>query len=276
MRVAIYRRVSTVRQETKGHSLDEQERLCLQWLEQRDGFTHAQTYSDVGSGGETQAREGYLQMMGDMGEVWDLVVSYKLDRFHRNTYNAIDFVDTIEKGGCGIACITEQMDTSTIQGRFFFTVFAALAELRRNEIKERVKMGMTGAKLKGIWLGTPPYGYDMNRNVDDLGRRTNRGQLIINEDEAPIICKIFQWKAEENSVSSIINLLVEHGHRTRKGNLIWHRQTVKNIIQKWPLYAFGAATIDGETVQETHPSILDPSCRTEPDQWGNAQATEEE
>jgi site-specific DNA recombinase len=276
MRVAIYTRVSTERQELKGHSLDEQERLCHQWVEQREGFSHAQTYSDVGSGGSTERREGYLQMMGDMGEVWDLVVSYKLDRFHRNTYNAIDFVDTIEKASCGIACITEQMDTSTIQGRFFFTVFAALAELRRNEIRERVKMGMTGARLKGIWLGTPPYGYDMNRDVDDLGRRTNRGRLVINEDEAPVIGKIFQWKAEKLSISSIINLLVEHGHRTRKGKLIWHRQTVKNIIQKWPLYAFGAAEIDGEVIHAIHPPILDGANLVEMDEWGNAQATEEE
>ncbi len=265
MRAIIYTRVSTDKQEAKGHSLEEQERLCMNYIEMQ-GWTYVRSYSDTGSGGFTDNRPGYGSMMETMGEEWDAVVGYKLDRFHRNTMNAIEFVNTIDNNDCHIACISEQMDTTTVQGRFFYIVFAALAELRRNEIKERVKMGMAGAKLKGIWLGTPPYGYDMNIEIDETGKRSKKGILVPNQHEAEIVNAIFRMDSKGHTISDIINQLAADGLRTRKGKVVWHRQTIKNILEKKNLYIYGTMEVDGETVKGIHPTIVSQ----------NYEATEEE
>tara|TARA_B100001287_G_scaffold276811_1_gene289632 strand:+ start:2400 stop:3197 length:798 start_codon:yes stop_codon:yes gene_type:complete len=255
MRAVVYTRVSTEGQEARGHSLDEQKRMCESYIEMQ-GWKLVGHYTDTGSGGAVEHRQGYTTMLEDMGEKWDAVVAYKLDRFHRNTMNAIEFVDHLGKNDCHIACISEQMDTSTVQGRFFYIVFAALAELRRNEIKERVKMGMQGARAKGLWLGSPPYGYDMSVEVDDAGIRKQKGILVVNEKEATVIEAMFKILDSGGDITDIINWCAENGHKSRTGRAVWHRSSISKIIDRRNLYETGSVLVDGVEISGVQPSIL--------------------
>ncbi len=45
--------------------------------------------------------------------------------------------------------MTDQIDTSTAAGRFFFHVMASLAQMERELIVERTKAGLDAARLKG-------------------------------------------------------------------------------------------------------------------------------
>jgi putative DNA-invertase from lambdoid prophage Rac len=47
------------------------------------------------------------------------------------------------------------MDTSTPTGKMVFTVLAAVAELERSLIAERVRAGLRNARAKGKRLGRP-------------------------------------------------------------------------------------------------------------------------
>jgi len=168
----------------------------------------------------------------------------------------IEFVDHLGKNDCHIACISEQMDTSTVQGRFFYIVFAALAELRRNEIKERVKMGMQGARAKGLWLGSPPYGYDMSVEVDDAGIRKQKGILVVNEKEAIVIQAMFKILDSGGDITDIINWCAENGHKSRTGRAVWHRSSISKIIDRRNLYETGSVLVDGVEISGVQPSIL--------------------
>jgi DNA invertase Pin-like site-specific DNA recombinase len=52
------------------------------------------------------------------------------------------------------------MDTSTPAGKMVFTVLAAVAELERNLIVERVRAGLRHARAKGKRLGRPTKSID--------------------------------------------------------------------------------------------------------------------
>jgi DNA invertase Pin-like site-specific DNA recombinase len=51
--------------------------------------------------------------------------------------------------------LTEQMDTTTPQGTFLFSVFGALAQYERVLTQERVRAGLAAAKRRGRQGGRP-------------------------------------------------------------------------------------------------------------------------
>ena len=83
MRAVVYGRISTdLQSET---SVNEQIRRCKQYVEMK-GWELVSEFSDVGTG-MNMDRQGFQEMMERITE-WDVVVAFKLDRFHRSSTNA--------------------------------------------------------------------------------------------------------------------------------------------------------------------------------------------
>jgi DNA invertase Pin-like site-specific DNA recombinase len=51
--------------------------------------------------------------------------------------------------------LTQQIDTTTSAGRLVFTILAAVAEMERELIRERVRAGMVRARTQGKRRGRP-------------------------------------------------------------------------------------------------------------------------
>jgi DNA invertase Pin-like site-specific DNA recombinase len=64
-------------------------------------------------------------------------------------------LETFKALGIDFVSFSEQMDTSTPAGKMVFTVLAAVAELERSLIVERVRAGLRNARAKGKTLGRP-------------------------------------------------------------------------------------------------------------------------
>ncbi len=225
-------------QEADGHSLDEQERQCKQMIEFQ-GNELVKIYSDVGSGGSFEHRPGYREMLEDMNKEWDIVYVWKLDRLNRNLRNSILFFELLGEKDAYISCITEQVDTSNPMGRFIINIMSSLAQMEREQTRERVIMGSEAARRAGRWTGGVPYGYEIPINFDSAGNRIERGLLKPNEKEMPIVQRIFEWRASGCRISTICNSLVEDRIRTRSGNLIWNQNTVSGILSRFDLYVKG-------------------------------------
>jgi len=246
MRAAIYTRVSTTGQAQEGHSLEEQLRQCSQLIEMH-GHDLVNHYSDVGSGSNFEQRPGYKEMMDGMRSDWDIIYVWKLDRLNRNLKNQVQFFDAIGKSDAYVASVTEQVDTSSPYGRFIINVMSSLAEMEREQISERVQMGLGAARSQGRYIGGCPYGYSIPVKFDSTGNRIDKGQLVVNEKEAPIVRMIFEKYLEGMGIGEICNYLVENGIRTRKDNVIWSYGTVSNIVNRWHLYVQGKEKPDGES-----------------------------
>ena len=82
------------------------------------------------------------------GEV-KAVLAYSLSRIGRNTRGVLDFVDLCRAKGVKLVFLRENIDTETTTGRFFLTVLAALAEMEREVIADRVSSGLRAKGAKG-------------------------------------------------------------------------------------------------------------------------------
>jgi DNA invertase Pin-like site-specific DNA recombinase len=71
----------------------------------------------------------------------------------------------------------ENIDTGGPLGRAMIVIIAAIAELERNLIVERVCAGMRRAKLEGQRIGRPPLNVDRNALIRDRSRGQSLTQL---------------------------------------------------------------------------------------------------
>jgi DNA invertase Pin-like site-specific DNA recombinase len=73
----------------------------------------------------------------------------------RSLRDLIDLVTLLQKKDVGFVSLNDAIDTTTLQGRLVFTLFAALAEFERDVIRERTKAGLTAARARGRKGGWP-------------------------------------------------------------------------------------------------------------------------
>lgn len=93
-------------------------------------------------------RPGLLEAMSHLRE-GDIFVVWKLDRLGRGVKGLVDLVAELEKRKVHFQSLTDQIDTSTPAGRFFFHVMASLAQMERELIVERTRAGLEAARRQG-------------------------------------------------------------------------------------------------------------------------------
>jgi DNA invertase Pin-like site-specific DNA recombinase len=85
----------------------------------------------------------------------DILVVYKLDRLGITTKQLINFMKELKEKGIHFQAITNDIDTSTPQGMFFFTLMEGFAEMEREVIRERTDTTSEPARERGRKIGRP-------------------------------------------------------------------------------------------------------------------------
>ena len=151
MKTVAYMRVSTDRQE-----LDNQKLEVLNYA-QKEGFKIDDFIeSQISSRKTTKARkiDGLLEQL----EGGDLLLVSELSRLGRSLGQLIQIVDRLIKKKVKFVAIKENIvinGKSDIQTKVMVTMFGLFAEIERDLISERTKMGLAAARAKGRLLGRP-------------------------------------------------------------------------------------------------------------------------
>lgn len=98
----------------------------------------------------------------------DVVVIESISRLSRSTRDFLNILDQLEKKGVALVSLKESIDTSTPTGRFMVSVFAALAELERDQIHVRQTEGIAEAKKAGKYRGRVPIQIDEHLFLDEV------------------------------------------------------------------------------------------------------------
>lgn len=218
-----YVRVSTEDQAKEGVSLDNQKSKIKAYCQLKD-LNLKEIVEDVGISAKNLKRPGVQKVLKHARKKQvDAIVVYKLDRIFRSTVDALETTRLLEKWGVSFHSIEETLDTKSAMGRFFFTLTAALAEMERRLIGERTKAALSHKRSRNEKTGGDvPYGYDL----------TPAGILIKNETERKVIRFIRRLNKDGYSLRKICRELEREGHKTKRGNPIWHPQTVAAILKR--------------------------------------------
>ena len=92
----------------------------------------------------------------------DTLIVESISRFARNTRDLLSLVAKLQEMDVAFVSLKENIDTQTAQGRFMLTIFAACAELEREQILERQAEGIALAKAQGKYKGRAPVKYDLD------------------------------------------------------------------------------------------------------------------
>lgn len=111
-------------------------------------------YVDQASGVD-KARPELARALEQLRE-GDVLVVWKLDRLARSLVDLIRHAGELQERGVGLRSLTENLDTVTPGGRFFFHVMGALAQLERDITLERTRAGLAAARARGARPGRKP------------------------------------------------------------------------------------------------------------------------
>lgn len=86
----------------------------------------------------------------------DVLVVWKLDRLARSLKQLIALLDRLRDAKAHFRCLNPHMDTTTPEGRLFYSITGAFAEFEREIIRQRTKAGLAAAVARGRKGGRPP------------------------------------------------------------------------------------------------------------------------
>lgn len=224
IQAVMYARVSTEEQATEGYSIKAQKDLLNTYAEKHN-LTIISEYIDEGKSGKSiDGRPQMIHLLEDAKqEKFEAVIVYKLDRLARKTRDSLEIVETLGSHGVQLISLSENIDTTTPHGKMFYTVLSSLAEMERDQIVGRVKMGMTQRAKEGKWNGGQCFGYDAKEK-----------KLVVNENEAKIVKEIFDYADQGFGYKKIVGILNQKGYITKRGN-VFSIGTLKGILDN-PVY----------------------------------------
>jgi DNA invertase Pin-like site-specific DNA recombinase len=170
LRAALYARVSTSNKgQDVGPQLDELRQVAAQ-----RGWTVVAELVDEGISGSKDRRPALDELMGlaRAGKL-DLVAVFRFDRFARSTAHLLAALEEFGLRRVSFVSLHEQVDTTTPMGKAMFTIIAAVAELEKDILRERVIAGVRRAQAQGKHCGRPWHNIDTRPAVALL--REGRG-----------------------------------------------------------------------------------------------------
>lgn len=115
-----------------------------------------------------------LQLMMNFVREGDIVIVESISRFARNTKDLLELIEELEEKNVKFVSQKENIDTNTAMGRFILTVFAAIAELERQYIRDRQREGIDIAISEGRFNGRPKKKIE---NFDEVYNALKNNQI---------------------------------------------------------------------------------------------------
>ena len=236
-KAALYIRVSTDAQCEEGYSVDAQKEMLAAYCTTK-GWKDYEFYIDGGFTGSNIERPAMQRLIAHVREGRiSAVVVYKLDRLSRSQKDTLYLIeDVFNPAGSAFTSLNENLDTATPMGRAMLGIMSAFAQLERETIRERTRMGMKERVKEGLWMGggRTPFGYDYDRA---------QGVLVPNKD-AETVRKIYELYLAGYSTARIAGIVG-----------LKHDKQVRDILTRRS--NTGVITYNGTEYPGRHKAIVD-------------------
>jgi site-specific DNA recombinase len=258
-RCAIYTRKSSEEGlDQSFNSLHAQREACEAYVlsQKHEGWQVIATeYDDGGFSGGNMERPGLKKLLADIAaKKVDTVVVYKVDRLTRSLADFAKIVESFDSQNVSFVSVTQQFNTTTSMGRLTLNVLLSFAQFEREVTGERIRDKVAASKKKGMWMGGyVPLGYDLDK-----------GRLVVNQQEADSVRKIFSLYIETKNVTILYDSLKKSPIRSKVwtsipgrqfGGAVLSRGTIYHLLSS-PIY-IGKITHKGVLHKGQHEAIID-------------------
>lgn len=222
-RVAGYARVST-EQEEQQSSYEAQVSYYTDYIKGRDDWEFVRVYTDEGiSATSTAHREGFQAMVADAlaGRI-DLIVTKSVSRFARNTVDSLTTIRKLKEHGTEVYFEKENIWTFDSKGELLLTIMSSLAQEESRSISENVRWGQRKKFNDGRFSLNYKHFLGYDKGPD--------GGLVINEEQAKIVRRIFGEYLSGMSPYAIARGLTEDGIPSPAGKPRWNDLTIRRVL----------------------------------------------
>jgi len=226
IKVAAYARVSTHEEEQQS-SYKLQVSYFKEYIEKQEGWELYKVYSDEGvTGTNTKYRTGFNQMIKDAKEgKFDYIITKSISRFARNTLDCLTYVRMLKSLDKPVGIIFDRESINTLDSRseVLLTIISSIAEEESRTISANVSWGVQ----KRFSQGKPhiPTTYFLGYDEDE------EGNLIINEEEAKTVKRIFREFISGKGSVQIAKRLTKDKVKTARDNTKWTSDSVLKILK---------------------------------------------
>ena len=235
-KAAIYIRVSTDAQAEEGYSIEAQKEQLGAYCISK-GIKNYEYYIDGGWSGSNIERPEIQRLIKEAKEhkISHCIV-FKLDRLSRSQKDTLYLIeDVFIPNDVSFVSLNETLDTSTPMGKLMIGILSAFAQLERENIRLRTRMGMKERVKSGYWMGggRVPFGYDYDKNL----------KVLVPNDDAETVRQIYKLYLDGYACQHIANLL----------GLKYDRLVIQILKRK---SNYGIIEYNGEEYQGLHESII--------------------
>ncbi len=187
-------------------------------------WEYAGVYADCGvSGTGTAGRSEFLRMLSDCeaGKI-NIILTKSISRFARNTVDLLETVRHLKSLGIEVRFEKEHINSLSEDGELMLSLLASFAQEESRSISENCTWGQRKRFADG--KVTVPFkrflGYD----------RGDDGNLVINEEQAETVRRIYGLFLQGRSPNAVARLLTAEGVPSPGGKQTWSSGTVRSIL----------------------------------------------
>lgn len=222
LKVAAYCRVSSDHEEQES-SLIVQKAYYEKYIQNNKDWILVDIYAERMSGLRLEDRTEFQRMLGECEKrKIDLILTKSISRFGRNTLDTLKILYKLFNMGIIVEFEKEHLNNFDKELRIYISIYAAFAQDESKNMSENIKWGIR-ERMKSckVCLNCTRFlGYDK-----DVG-----GNLIVIEDEAKVVRKIFELYLCGFGVRKIKKYLEENKIKTVTGKDTWSTSTIDRML----------------------------------------------
>lgn len=187
--------------QVEGYSIDAQKELLVNFAKSKE-YSSYKFYIDGGYSGKDLNRPAIQELMKDVeNHEIDTVIVFKLDRISRSQRDTLYLIEEVfNKYNVGFISVRENFDTTSPFGKAMIGILSVFAQLERETILERTRLGLRKRAEAGLWRGGGkipfPYDYDEKQGI-----------LIPNPEKVELLNKMITLYLGGSSFLQISNIV---------------------------------------------------------------------
>lgn len=222
----------------ESESITNQKSLLLQYVKENNLRVY-DIYIDDGYSGTNFDRPDFNRLLGDIesGKI-NMVITKDMSRLGRDYIGTGNLIEKyFPEHNVRYIAVTDNIDTFLDSSNNDIAPFKAIMnDMYAKDISKKIKSSLKTKMKEGKWVGgRTPFGYDQDKD--------NKNHLVVNEEQANVVKKIFDMCLEGLSFFKIAKQLTNEGVKTPaqyynfewKNNYNlkygeWHSKTIRDIL----------------------------------------------